>query len=321
MRNALVVILVCALAACVACGGRRRPPRQAETFGYVAIDSLGVDLSSAHGTVLNTPRSIYWAGVPMPALARIDIYAQEDVDASGTPLPHAVPVLVVTLGPGPEGDFFAGRATIPASLEIQLAGVRAYASDEALAGCRVWLSASPLDSALVQLEFEFSFERGQSFYTGTYSGEVAFPGVAIPPSPPAYPDWQIPDTLFFQTDSLSFVPRYFASLEETYAGLPVYTIYAFPEPFEGRPPSKVSQTCLRVRIPAELALGLPVPAVTEAYVVNGPDTLSWSAGYAYGWVQAEERNGVLVGRLHFQGNGSEMATLFRGGGSFAAPIK
>jgi hypothetical protein len=321
VRKAIAVGLVIALAACIACGGRRRHPREAESFGYIAVDSMSVELSSGHGTVLNTPRSIYWAGVPMPALVRLDIYAQDDVNSSGTPLPEAVPALVITLGAGPDGDFFAGRATVPASLELQLAGTRAYVSDEALTGCRVWLSANPLDSALVQLEFQFSFERGSSFYTGEYSGQVAFPGVAIPPSPPAYPDWPLPDTLFFQTDSLSFVPQYFASIEETFGGTDVYTIYAFPESFEGRPPSKVSQTCLRVRLPVDLAIGMPVPAATEAYVVDGPDTLSWFAGYAYGWIQAEEQNGVLVGRLHFQGNGSEMATLFRGGGSFAAPIK
>jgi hypothetical protein len=321
VRAAFSIVCVSTLAALIACGGGR-PPRRADSYGYVAVDSLSIDLTSARGTVLNTPRAIYYsAGIPMPALIRFDIYNRDEVDASGNPYPQTVPALVMTLGAGPAGDFFAGRATIPVSLELQLGGMRAYASDEALAGCRAWISVSPLDSAVIQLDFNFSFLRGSSSYSGEYSGEVSFPGVAIPPSPPAYPNWAVPDTLFFETDSLSFRPRYFASLEETFGGVSIYTIYAFTDPIEGRPPSKISQTCLRVRIPAELALGQPVPAVAEAYVVNGPDTLSWYAGYAYGWVRAAEQNGVLAGQLQFQGNGSEMATRFRGGGSFAAPIK
>jgi hypothetical protein len=313
-------VCVAVLALLQACGGSSQG-RQASSFGYVAIDTLAIELTAARGTVLNTPRSIYWAGVPMPALIRFDMYDLRDVDRSGVPLPQAVPAIVLTLAAGPGGDFYAGRASIPVSLELQLGGIRAYASDEALAGCRAWISVSPLDSAIVQLDFDFSFDRGSSHYSGEYSGEVAFPGVAIPPEPPTYPNWAVPDTLIFDTDSLHFIPRYFASIEDAYGTIDVFTIYAFIEPLVGRPPSKVSQTCLRTRIPADLAIGMPVPAVMEAFVVDGPDTLTWYSGYAYGWVSAVEQNGVLTGQMQFQGNGSERATLFRGGGSFAAPIK
>jgi hypothetical protein len=303
-----------------ACGAHHRGGR-AGSYGFVAIDSMSVDLSTARGTVLNTPRTIYWAGVPMPALLRFDIYSRSDVASSGQPLPQAVPALVLTLAAGPDGRFYAGRASIPAALELQLGGVRAYASDEALAGCRVCISNSPLDSAIVHLQFEFSFMRGPSTYSGEYEGDIAFPGVAIPPQPPAYPSWHVSDTLFFDTDSLHFLPRYFASLRETFGRVEAYTVYAFIDPMPGRPPSKISQTCLRTRIPVELAVGTPVPMVAEAYIVSGPDTLAWSAGYAYGWISAEPVNGVLRGQMQFQGNGSERATHFRGGGRFAAPIK
>ncbi len=318
-----ILLALCSSAALLcSCGGGGRVHPAALPNGHITVDSLTVELGGSRGSVLNTPRSVCWAGIAMPALARVEIYdSAVPVDELGIPAPGTTPSVAVTLAAGPDGNFFAGRSAVPVAMEIQLGGMTIYVPDEALASCRARLSSSPLDSTIVQFDLEFAFAKGSSRLTGEYSSLVSFPGTARPPAPPVYPAWEPEDTLFFEVEGRTFSPRYCASVEEIFGEEPVYTIYAFVEPFSGRPPSKVTQTCLRVRIPRDLATGSPVPAATEAFVVEGPDTLFWYCGFAYGWLEASEESGVLLGRLQFQGNGSEQAVLIRGGGRFSAPLK
>lgn len=286
------------------------------------IDNMRFEVGTGRGSILNSPRSITWNGIAMPALAEIDLYPPDAVlDESGLPSQAGTPCVTVVIPAGPHGDFYAGHTTIPASLTMQLAGVNVFVPDTTLAACRVCLSASPLDTPVVDLHLELDFIRGETSFYGIYDGPITFPGVSIPASDPVYPAWQPPDTLFFETEGMRFKPRYLAAFEETLAGEETYTIYAFTEPFQGTPPSKVGRTCLRLRVPQELATGAPVAVRAEAFVAERGDTLSWVAGFAYGWIEVSEEGGVLSGRTAFQGNGGVQAVRFFGGGCFAAPVK
>ncbi len=321
MRLCIPAVLLGLCIVATSCGGRQSreglPPP-----GYVLIDDMRFEVGLGRGSLLNTPRAVTWNGIAMPALAEIDLYsADAALDESGLPSRAETPCITVVVPAGPNGDFFAGRATIPASLTMQLAGVNVFVPDTTLAACRVCLSASPLDTPLVDLSLELDFVRGETSFFGTYEGPISFPGVSRPASDPAYPVWQPPDTLFFETEGMRFRPRYLAAFEETLAGEDTYTVYAFTEPFQGTPPTKVGRTCLRLRVPRELATGTPVPVRAEAFVVERGDTLSWVAGFAYGWIELSEEDGILTGRTAFQGNGGVQAVRFFGGGRFAAPIK
>jgi hypothetical protein len=314
------MILSAAIAVASACGGGGRETGPSQ--GFVLIDGMRFEVGLGRGTVLNTPRAITWAGVAMPALLKVDLYAADALlDETGLPSVAETPCITLVIPSGPDGDFYAGRATIPASLEMQLAGVRVFIPDSSLAACRVWVSSSPLDTALVDLHLDFDFERGQSSYVGSYLGPISFPGVAQPDSLPVYPAWEPADTLFFDVEGSRFQPRFSAAFVEDLGGTDTYSIYAFMEPFAGSPPTKVGRTCLRLRLPSDMAVGAPVPARAEAFVVTATDTLVWSAGYAYGWIEVVEQNGVLTGRVAFQGNGNESAVRFYGGGPILAPIK
>ncbi|NLP06119.1 hypothetical protein GX411_09245 [Candidatus Fermentibacteria bacterium] len=305
----------------VSCGGgrtRESPPPP----GYVMIDDMRFELGLGRGVLLNTPRAITWNGIAMPALAEIDLYSSHAVmDESGLPSRAETPCMTLVIPAGPRGDFYAGRTTIPASLTMQMAGVNVFVPDTTLTACRAYLAASPLDTPVVDLHLELDFIRGETSFYGIYDGPITFPGVSIPASDPVYPAWQPPDTLFFETEGMRFQPKYLAAFEETLAGEDTYTIYAFTEPFQGTPPSKVDRTCLRLRVPQELATGTPVPVRAEAFVAERGDTLSWVAGFAFGWIELSEEDGMLTGRTAFQGNGGVQAVRFFGGGRFTTPIK
>ncbi|HRY61312.1 MAG TPA: hypothetical protein P5266_03865 [Candidatus Fermentibacter sp.] len=307
------------MAACVACGGGE--PRAPHLMGSVTVDGIEFGLGGARGSVLNAPRTVYWAGVAMPALVRIDLFGLDvPVDDMGLPPGDAFPSLSLFLPAGPGGDFFTGRPAIPASLEMQLGGVKTFIPESLLVNCSVVLSASPLDTSIVDVALSFSFDRGDSHYEGTYDCPVCFPGVSATEAP-AYPSSALPDTLVFTTGGGSLRPLFLAAMREDDAGTDSYTVYAFTEPYTGSVPSKAMQTNLRFGIPVALADGLPVPTRVEALVTAPGDTLVFSAGYAFCWVSAVAEGSVLRGEVQFQGNGSESATRFSGGGPFEAPIK
>lgn len=307
------------LAACVACGGGET--RAPHLMGSVTVDGIEFGLGGARGSVLNAPRTVYWAGVAMPALVRIDLFGLDvPVDGMGLPSGDAFPSLSLFLPAGPGGDFFAGRPAIPASLEMQLGGVKTFIPESLLVNCSVMLSASPLDTSIVDVTLSFSFDRGDSHYEGAYDCPACFPGIAATEAP-AYPSAALPDTLAFTTGGDILRPLFLAAMRENAAGTDCYTVYAFTEPYTGTVPSKSLQTHLRFGIPEELAVGLPVPTRVEALVTAPGDTLACSAGYAFCWVSAVVDGSVLRGEVQFQGNGSEGATRFCGGGPFEAPIK
>ncbi len=320
LRATLTIASISLACLATACGnGGPRPP---ENRGSVSVDGICFELGGARGSVLNTPRAVYWAGVAMPALARIDIFGMDvQVDDAGLALTEATPTVTMLFPSGPRGDFFAGRPSIPSSMEMQLGNIKVFVPESLLAGCRATLSASPLDTGMVDLELLCSFDRGDSHYDLEYEGTICFPGVALPPSPPAYPAWQAPDTLFFEMDGMRFQPYFFAAVEGMVAGQQVYTVYAFTEPFQGTPPSKATQTCLRFTIPIDLVDGHPVNTGVDAFVFMPGDTLSRSATRSFCWAEATVDGRVVTGRMQFQGNGSEPATRFLGGGRFTAPIK
>ncbi len=314
-------VALCALsAACLSCGGGE--VREPHLRGAITVDGIEFGLGGARGTVLNTPRTVYWAGVAMPALVRIDLYGMDvDVDEMGLPANDAFPALTLMIPAGPDGDFYAGEDAIPASMEMQLGGVRTFIPESLLINCTVSLSASPLDTSIVDLGMYFAFDRGDSFYEGEYDCPVCFPGVPASESPPAYPSHQLPDSLFFTAASDTLRPMFYAAMEEQYAGKDCFSVYAFTEPYTGSVPSKAGQTCLLFRIPADRADGEPVPTFVEACVISQGDTLGLSAGYAFCWATGRVEGSVLEGSVQFQGNGSEQATGFMGGGPYTAPIK
>ena len=61
-----------ALSVLLACGGEARAPH---LMGSVTVDGIEFGLGGARGTVLNMPRTIYWAGVAMPAFVQIELFA------------------------------------------------------------------------------------------------------------------------------------------------------------------------------------------------------------------------------------------------------
>lgn len=313
------VVTAALLAACIACGGGEA--RAPHLMGSVTVDGIEFGLGGARGSVLNAPRTVYWAGVAMPALVRIDLFGLDvPVDDMGLPPGDAFPSLSLFLPAGPGGDFFAGRPAIPASLEMQLGGIKTFIPESLLVNCSVVLSRSPLDTSIVDVTLSFSFDRGDSHYEGTYDCPVCFPGVAASEAP-SYPSAPLPDTLMFSTGGSTLRPLFLAAMRENTAGADCYTVYAFTEPYTGSVPSKAVQTNLSFGIPEALTDGRPVPTRVEALVTAPGDTLVRSAGYAFCWVSAIVDGSVLRGEVQFQGNGSEAATLFYGGGPFEAPIK
>jgi hypothetical protein len=260
--------------------------------------------------------------MPMPAFVKIDFFGTDvPADETGLATTESFPCLSLMLPSGPGGDFFAGSPVIPVSMEMQLGGIKVFIPDSLLPNCRVTLSASPLDTSIVDVEMSFSFDRGDSHYEGEYSSPVCFPGVALPSAPPFYPPSIPPETLVFCAAGDTFRPVFFSAIEEPYGGAECYSVYAFTEPFTGAMPSKAEQTRLRFRIPVDRVDGRPVDATVDALILTPADTVFLSAGYAFCWAEGQVDGTVLRGTIHFQGNGSETATFFWGGGPFTAPIK
>lgn len=308
-----------ALSALLACGGEARAPH---LMGSVTVDGIEFGLGGARGTVLNMPRTVYWAGVAMPALVEIELFGLDvQVDDMGLPSGEAIPSLTMMISAGPGGDFYAGRAAIPASLEMQLGGIRSFIPESLLVNCSVRLSSSPLDTSIVDVDLSFDFYKGDSHYQGSYVCPVCFPGVADAEAAPPYPAIALTDSLFFEVPGDTLRPLFFAAVQEQRSGMDCYTVYAFTEPYTGSVPSKAEQTNLNFTIPVGLADGGPVPTIVEADVAAQGDTLSYYAGYAFCWASGRVVGSVLEGSVLFQGNGSETATQFLGGGRFSAPVK
>ncbi len=312
-------VAVVALSAILACGGEARAPH---LMGSVTVDGIEFGLGGARGTVLNMPRTVYWAGVAMPALVEIELFGLDvQVDDMGLPSGEAIPSLTMMLAAGPDGDFYAGHAAIPASLEMQLGGIRSFIPESLLVHCSVLLSSSPLDTSIVDVDLSFDFYKGDSHYQGSYVCPICFPGVADAEAAPPYPAIALADSLFFEVPGDTLRPLFFAAVQEQRSGVDCYTVYAFTEPYAGSVPSKAEQTKLSFVIPVGLADGESVPTIVEANVATPEDTLSYYAGYAFCWASGRVVGSVLEGSVLFQGNGSEAATRFLGGGRFSAPVK
>lgn len=315
MRGMLAVTAAALLAAC---GGVREP----DVRGSVSVDGISTELGGARGTVLNTPRAVYWGGIAMPALARIDLFGTEvPVDAQGLAIESAVPLVTFTVPAGPGGDFYAGTRVMPASLEMQLGGVKVFVPDSLLCGCRVSLSGNPLESGVVGVEMSLAFEKGHASYEGSFSGAVCFPGTATPAVPPGYPAWPLPDSVWFSAADSVFRPAFFAAIDRTICGREFCEVYAFLEPFAGSPPAKVTQSCIRFLVPVESMDGEPASTMVEIFLFLPDDTLAFSAGTAYCWASAVRTGTAVEASFQFQGNGSTQATALAGGGSFTAPVK
>jgi len=316
-KTGIVAVLV--LSVLLECGGEARAPH---LMGSVTVDGSEFGLGGASGTVLNMPRTIYWAGVAMPAFVQIELFGLDvRVDDMGLPSGEAFPSLTMMLAAGPDGNFYAGHAAIPASLEMQLGGIRNFVPESLLVNCSVRLSASPLDTSIVDVDLTFDFYKGDSHYQGSYVCPVCFPGVVDAAAAPPYPAMSLSDSLFFEVSGDTLRPNFFDAVLERRAGVDCYTVYAFTEPYAGSVPAKSRQTKLSFVIPVELADGEPVPTVVQAHVATPEDTLSCYAGYAFCWASGRIVGSVLEGSVLFQGNGSEAATRFFGGGRFSAPVK
>ncbi|MFO7950429.1 MAG: hypothetical protein R6U36_08685 [Candidatus Fermentibacteraceae bacterium] len=305
-------LAVIALALMLACGGGDAGRRYVPAGGFVRIENIRTDLDRSTASLRNAPNPVHFAGVPMPATLRIQVYGGGSARSS---VSFQIPC-------GPEGDFFAGREVVPASVVLETHGTTTFAPSGAYPGFRASLSANPLLADSVDYSLHALFSKGGVEYECSVSGRVPVTtGAAYDPGElPSYPPLEMGDSLFFSTPDSSYRVKAAAALVDSMPAGPMARLMLFPDSV---PPSDLTKprcTRLETWIPLSMVGGGPVPA-SFTCTVPGVDTLVLTADPRFGFLDVARSNGRLVGRMAFVDNGSRARTRFRGGGSFDLKLR
>lgn len=322
MRSAWVAMpLLLLLLGC----GQEGAQVSVESEGSLLVDGIALPLGRARATLLNSPNPVHWAGVPMPAILKVDIYTERDIPSSAVGEATGQPALSFMVGAGPDGDFYNGRWVFPDALQLIAQGIKTYPTREALPACRVRLTGNPFLENEINYEVEFCFTKGDTEYESSCNGMVmVFSSKEYDPEDlPSYPPRALPDTFSFHLAEDTLVPTQFIAVEDRTEKVDVYSVFAFIEPFDisNADPRKSGQSHLRFRLPERMAHGQPVQTDVSATVYSDSDSVSAYASPVFGYVEAVRKGGTLEGVLNFQNNGSASATRFYGGGTFKALIK
>lgn len=302
-----------AFALLLSCGGEDGGGRYVPAGGFVRIEDIRTDLDRSTASLRNTPNPVHFAGVPMPATLRIQVYGGSESPRSS--VSFEIPC-------GPEGDFFAGREVIPASVVLETQGTTTFAPSGAYPGFRARLSANPLLEDSVDYSLHALFSKGGVEYECSVSGRVPVTTGAEyrPGDLPSYPPGELGDSLFFSTPDSSYRVKAAAALLDSMPAGTVARLMLFPDSV---PPSDLTKprcTRLETWIPLSMVGSGPVPA-SFTCTVAGVDTLAMTADPRFGFLDVVRSNGRLVGRMAFVDNGSGARTRFRGGGSFDLKVR
>jgi hypothetical protein len=306
------------------CGGDQ-PQVNVESEGSLLVDGIALPLGRARASLINTPNPVHWAGVPMPAVLKVNIFAEHDIPSSAVGEATGQPALSFMIGAGPQGDFYNGRWVIPDGLELIAQGIKNYPTLEALPSCRVRITGNPLLENDINYEIEFCFTKGDTEYESSCNGLVTvFTSTEYDQENlPTYPPQAPPDSFCFHLAGDTLFPVQFITVEDRTEKVDIFSVFAFLEPYDitSGDPRKSGQSHLVFRLPERMAHGQPVQTDAMAIVYTDSDSLLAYASPVFGYVEASKKGGTLEGVLNFQNNGSSGATGFHGGGAFTALIK
>jgi hypothetical protein len=295
----------------VSCGGgsdRGYVP----SAGYVRIEDVRAELTNSSAGLRNTPSPVHFAGVPMPATLRVQLAGGSGSDR--TSVSFELPC-------GPEGDFFAGREVIPASVVVEAHGTTSFPPREAYPSFRASISANPLLADSLEYSLEVLFQKGGLEYECVSSGEVVVTTGSEYSSGnlPAYPPWDPGDTLFFSGAGEIFDVKAGAAWIDSSIRPPVARLMLFADSVPPADLTKPEGTRLQTCVPLQMLDGRPVPAGFSCSI-RGLDTVLVS-DTRFGWVAADLSDGRIAGSMAFIDNGGAAETGFRGGGTFDIKVR
>ncbi len=302
-----------ALAMFLSCGDDDGGRRYLPASGFVRIEDIRTDLDRSSASIRNAPNPVHFAGVPMPATLRIQVSGGSETSRS---------TVCFEIPCGPEGDFFAGRDVIPASVVLETQGMTAFAPVGAYSGFRASISGNPLLEDSVDYSIDASFSKNEVEYECSASGRVPVTTSSeySPDDLPAYPPTEMGDSLFFATGDSSFRAKAAVALLDSAPAEPLVRLMLFPDSLPPVDLTKLRCTRLETSVPVSMLGGGPVPASFTCTVAQG-DTVVMTADPRFGYMDATLVDGRLVGCMAFMHNGSAARTRFRGGGSFELKIR
>jgi len=307
MRALGAAVMVALLA--VSCGGGEERS-YVPSSGYIRIEDIRTGLTGSSANLRNTPSPVHFAGVPMPATLKVQLTGGSE----GASLSFVIPC-------GPDGDFFAGREVIPASVVLEAHRTTSFPPREAYPSFRASISANPLLEDSLSYSVEILFEKGGMEYECVSSGELVVTTGSdyADDDLPAYPPWNPGDTLFFIGAGESFEVKAGAAWIDSAYGPPVARLTLFADSVPPADLTKPEGTMLQTSVPLSMLDGRPVPAGFSCSI-RGMDTLLVS-DTRFGWVAASLADGRIAGRMAFIDNGSAAQTGFRGGGAFDVKVR
>ena len=305
---AAVPVLALLLISCGGDGGTSYVPAE----GYVRVENISVNLDDAAASLRNTPSPVHFADVPMPATLRMQAVGGDEESRAS---------ITVELPCGPQGDFFAGSEVIPASVVLETQGMTVFPPAEAYPSFRASVSANPLLEDTLEYSLEILFKKGGLEYQCSSSGEVTITtGTDYDAgSLPTYPPWAPGDTLFFAALGRSYDVKAGAVWIDSTFDPAVARLMLFSDSVPPADLTKPEGTRLETCIPLTMLAQGPVPAAFTCHLQDMDTT--FHADTRFGWIEAMQVEGRLVGRLSFIGNGSAAQTRFRGDGPFDLKIR